>query len=120
MDEKTIQKIFFQIRKEKKQILIVEPRRYPNVLQFLHILTLPVVGFVSYNLISLFGSTITNSDLLTGITRFLLVPFFMTWDHILGASRRYHPTEIKTMGNEMGLNMFHHSDLVFDYYILQP
>lgn len=120
MDEKTIQKIFFQIRKEKKQILIVEPRRFPNALQFLHILTLPMTGFVSYNLISLFGSAITNSDLLTGITRFLFVPFFMTWDHILGASRRYHPTEIQSLGNEMGLKMFHDSDLVFDYYILQP
>jgi hypothetical protein len=44
----------------------------------------------------------------------------MTWDHILGASRRYHPTEIQTIGNEMGLKMSHHYDLVFDYYILQP
>jgi SAM-dependent methyltransferase len=120
MDEKTIQKIFFQIRKEKKQILIVEPRRFPNALQFLHILILPVFGFASYNLISLFGSAITNSNLLTGITRFLLIPFFMTWDHILGASRRYHPTEIQMMGNENGLKMVHYADLVFDYYILQP
>ena len=119
MDEKTIQKIFFQIQREKKQLFIVEPRRFPNLLQFLHIITLPIFGFVSYNLITLFGSAITNSDLLTCITRFLFVPFFMTWDHILGASRRYHPNEIQTMGNEMGLKMFHHSDLVFDYYILQ-
>lgn len=119
MDEKTIQKIFFQIRKEKKQIFIVEPRRFPNLLQFLHIITLPIFGFVSYNLITLFGSAITNSDLFTCITRFFFVPFFMTWDHILGASRRYHPNEIQTMGNEMGLKMFHHSDLVFDYYILE-
>jgi 2-polyprenyl-3-methyl-5-hydroxy-6-metoxy-1,4-benzoquinol methylase len=118
MDETTIKQIFLQIRKNNKTMFIVEPRRFPTLLQFLHILTLPVVGFISYNLISLFGSTIVSENVAYSIPRFLLVPFFMTWDHILGASRRYKLEEIELFGSENGLKTIHYNDALFDYYIL--
>ena len=166
MDEKTIRLIFSQIREKNITMFIVEPRRFPNIIQFLHILTLPIFGFLSYNMISLFGSAITSDgltlsqnkkstfiqcpnghsindvisfgnssdfieqtpklgvcsskELIDGISRFLLVPFFMTWDHILGASRRYSLEEIENLVNEQGLKMVHHSDIVFNYYIIKP
>lgn len=118
-DENTIKQILLQIKKEKKKLFIVEPRRFPHFLQFLHILTLPAFGFISYNLITLFGSAMVSDNLFNSITRFVCVPFFMTWDHILGASRRYNPEIIKMYGNEIGLKTIHYSDLVFDYYILE-
>jgi len=118
MDENTIKQIFSQIRKNNKTMFIVEPRRFPNLLQFLHILTLPVFGFISYNWITLFGSALVSDNVINGIIRFLLVPFFMTWDHILGASRRYKLEEIELFGNEIGLKTVHYSDALFDYYIL--
>ena len=118
MDENTIKQIFVQIRKNNKTMFIVEPRRFPNLLQFLHILTLPVFGFISYNFISLFGSTIVSENVAYSIPRFLLVPFFMTWDHILGASRRYKLAEIELFGNETGLKTNYYADALFDYYIL--
>jgi SAM-dependent methyltransferase len=120
MDESTIQKIFDQLQKKDVKMLIVEPRRYPDVIQYLHILTLPIIGLLSYSIISLFGSTIVAKNPLNGILRFLMVPFFMTTDHILGASRRYSLCEIENMGKKSRLQTFHHSDLMFDYYILVP
>jgi len=119
MEEDTILKIFSQIREKKMTFLIVEPRRFPNILQYLHILTLPVVGFLSYTMISLSGSVIVSDDVISGITRFLLVPFFMTWDHILGASRRYSLHEIESLGKKQGLETYHDSDMMFDYYIMK-
>ena len=120
MDEITIQKIFDQLQKKDIKILIVEPRRYPDLIQYLHILTLPITGLISYSIISLFGSSIVAKNPLNGILRFLMVPFFMTTDHILGASRRYSLEEIETLGKKSRLQTFHYSDLMFDYYILVP
>jgi hypothetical protein len=119
MDEDTVRKIFSQIRENNIAIFIIEPRRFSTIIQFLHILTLPIFGFLSYNFISLFGSTIVSDNPINSISRFLLVPFFMTWDHILGASRRYSLKEIEGLGNQTNLKTFHHSDLMFDYYILK-
>jgi SAM-dependent methyltransferase len=120
MDETTIQKIFNQLKQKDVKMLIVEPRRYPDAFQYIHILTLPITGFISYNIISLFGSTIVANNPINGILRFLMVPFVMTVDHILGASRRYSIDEIECMGKNSGLKTFHYSDLMFDYYILVP
>jgi len=116
MEPDTVGKVFEQIRKNNMTIFIVEPRRFCNVLQFLHILTLPLFGLVFYSVISLCGSAIVADNVFYGIMRFLLVPFFMTFDHILGASRRYSAEEIESMSN--GLKLYHYWDWTFDYYIL--
>lgn len=118
MNEDTIGKILSQVREKNMIFFIVEPRRFPNVLQYLHILTLPIFGFLSYTIISLFGSAIVSDNIINGITRFLLVPFFMTWDHILGASRRYSLKEIEELANQKNMKTIHHSDMIFDYYII--
>jgi SAM-dependent methyltransferase len=118
MDEKTIMQIFDELKKNNMKMFIVEPRRYPDLIQYLHILTLPISGLISYSLISLYGSAIVADNPLNGIMRFLLVPFFMTLDHILGASRRYSLNEIESMAKNSGLKTFHYSDLMFDYYII--
>jgi hypothetical protein len=120
MDENTIQKIFYQLKNYNIKMFIVEPRRYPNIIQYLHILTLPFTGFILYNIISLYGSTIVADNPFNGVIRFLLVPFFMTFDHILGASRRYSLNEIISIEKNSKLETFHYSDLIFDYYIITP
>jgi hypothetical protein len=89
------------------------------LLQFFHILTLPVFGFVFYSVVSLAGSAIVADNPLYGLMRFLLVPFFMTFDHILGAARRYCIKEIQSMGRKNGLETYHYYDWTFDYYILR-
>lgn len=120
MDENTIQKIFDQMQKKDIKILIVEPKRYSDIVQYLHILSLPIIGLLSYSIISLFGSAIVASNPLNSISRLLMVPFFMTFDHILGASRRYSLQEIETMAKKSNLKTFHYSNMMFDYYILIP
>jgi SAM-dependent methyltransferase len=119
MEPSTVQKIFGQIHKNNMTILIIEPRRYCYPLQFLHILTLPVFGLVFYSLVSLGGSAIVADNPFYGIMRFLLVPFFMTFDHILGAARRYSVENIQSMGHKNGLETHHYYDWTFDYYILR-
>jgi len=119
MEPATIQKIFDQIRQNEMTLFIVEPRRFCNILQFFHILTLPVFGVVFYTIVSMFGSAIVADNPLYGISRLLLVPFFMTFDHILGASRRYYVDEIRFMGANSELETYHYYDLTFDYYVLR-
>jgi len=119
MDPSTVEKVFDQIRKNNMTLFIVEPRRFCYLLQFFHILTLPVFGFVFYSVVSLAGSAIVADNPLYGLMRFLLVPFFMTFDHILGAARRYCIKEIQSMGRKNGLETYHYYDWTFDYYILR-
>jgi len=116
MDPTTVKKVFAQIRENNMTLFIVEPRRFCSILQYLHILTLPVFGFIMYSLICLGGSAITADNPFYGLIRFLLVPFFMTFDHILGAARRYSAEEIESMSS--GLKVHHYWDWTFDYYIL--
>ena len=119
MDPSTVEKVFDQIREHNMTLFIVEPRRFCLLLQFLHILTLPLFGFVFYSLISLGGSAIVADNPLYGLMRFLLVPFFMTFDHILGAARRYCIKDIHYMGQNNNLEIYHYYDWTFDYYILR-
>jgi hypothetical protein len=119
MDPDTVQKVFAQIRQNNMTLFIVEPRRFCFLLQFLHILTLPVFGLVFYSIISLGGSAIVADNPLYGLVRFLLVPFFMTFDHILGAARRYCIKDIQSMGHKNDLEFYHYYDWTFDYYILR-
>lgn len=116
MDPSTVEKVFEQIRENNMTLFIVEPRRFCSILQYLHILTLPVFGLITYSLISLSGSAIMADNPFYGLVRFLLVPFFMTFDHILGAARRYSVEEIESMSS--GLKVNHYWDWTFDYYIL--
>ena len=79
-------------------LFIVEPRRFPFLIQYLHILSLPFIGLILYTIIAIFGSgNITNTNPLLGLKRIVSVPFFMTMDHIIGASRRYSVKEIETI-----------------------
>uniref|UniRef100_A0A6C0B2J5 Methyltransferase domain-containing protein n=1 Tax=viral metagenome TaxID=1070528 RepID=A0A6C0B2J5_9ZZZZ len=116
MDPTTVEKVFEQIRENNMTLFIVEPRRFCSMLQYLHILTLPVFGLIAYSIVSLGGSAIMADNPFYGLMRFLLVPFFMTFDHILGAARRYSVEEIESMSN--GLKLYHYWDWTFDYYIL--
>ena len=116
MDPSTVKKIFEQIRENDITLFIVEPRRFCSILQYLHIFTLPVFGLITYSVISLGGSAIESDNPFYGLVRFLLVPFFMTFDHILGAARRYSAEEIESMS--CGLKVHHYWDWTFDYYIL--
>ena len=126
MDKETILTILSNIRdgrpdytKPPISIFIVEPRRFSRFFQFLHILFLPLFGFPMYFFICLFGGSGMNADsFLNNFTRILLVPFFMTMDHILGASRRYSYEEINDMARENGFSTIKHSDMIFDYYII--
>jgi hypothetical protein len=119
MDPSTVEKVFDQIRQNNMTLFIVEPRRFCYILQFLHILTLPMFGLVFYSPISLGGSAIVADNPLYGLMRFLLVPFFMTFDHILGAARRYCIKEIQAIAHKNGLKSYHYYDWTFDYYILR-
>lgn len=125
MDKETIHTILSNVRdgrpdykKPPIPIFIIEPRRFSRFFQFLHILFLPIFGFPMYFLICLFGSGMNADSILNNFTRILLVPFFMTMDHILGASRRYSYEEINEMARENGFSVITHSDLIFDYYII--
>jgi hypothetical protein len=113
-----IDNIFKQIYDAKTSLFIVEPRRFPPLIQFLHILFLPLFGMFFYTLISLFGSSIQNMPF--SIYRIFIVPFFMTLDHIIGASRRYCVDDLQYIAKEHNLEVSHHKDLIFDYYIIQP
>jgi len=119
MDPATVEKIFHQIKVKEKIFFIIEPCRYCTILQYLHILTLPIFGFLFYTIVCLFGSVMVALDPVSAFLRFLLVPFFMTFDHILGASRRYSVERIRKIGSLSALKTYHHSDGVFDYYILR-
>jgi len=125
MDPDTIHAILSNIRdgrpdytKPPVSILVVEPRRFSRFLQFLHILLLPMF-FPVYFFICLTGSAM-QSSILNNVVRILLVPFFMTMDHILGASRRYSYEEIQEIAKENGFSAIHYSDWIFDYYIIKP
>ena len=118
MDPDTIRTILSNMRHDTP-LFIVEPRRFSRILQFLHILLLPILGFPVYFFICLTGSGIHSESIINNLVRILLVPFFMTMDHILGASRRYSYEEIKEMAEENGYSTIHYSDWIFDYYILK-
>lgn len=126
MDKETIHTILSNIRdgrpdytKSPIPIFIIEPTRFSRIIQFLHILLLPLFGFPMYFFICLFGGSGMNAEsVLNNITRILFVPFFMTLDHILGASRRYSYEEINEMARENGFSTIKHSDMIFDYYII--
>ena len=125
MDSDTIHAFLSNIRdgrpdhtKPPISVLVVEPRRFSRFLQFLHILLLPLF-FPVYFFICLTGSAM-QSSILNNLVRILLVPFFMTMDHILGASRRYSYEEITEIAKENGFSAIHYSDWIFDYYIIKP
>ena len=101
-------------------LFIVEPRRFPFLIQYLHIASLPIIGLILYTIITTFGSgNISTTNPFIALKRIVSVPFFMTTDHIIGASRRYSVKELETISVNSGLKMYHHSDLTFDYYIIK-
>lgn len=118
MDEETISSIFNQIVINNTSMFIVEPRRFPFIIQFLHIILLPF-GLIFYTIICLFGSMFHDTNIINSFIRILTVPFFMTFDHIVGATRRYSFNKIKTIANKYNLTSFHYYDNTFDYYIIR-
>ena len=120
MDESTIHSLYKICSERDTCLFIVEPRRFPFFIQYLHIISLPFIGLVLYTMISICGSgNILKNNILLALKRILTVPFFMTTDHIIGASRRYSLKEISDISYNYGLTVYHHYDLTFDYYIIK-
>lgn len=112
----SVKDLFKQIRRANTSLFIIEPKKYPYFMQILHILTLPIFGMIFYTFACIFGSGIM--DFPYGLYRIGIVPFYMTFDHIIGASRRYSVCELEILASQYGLNVYHHSDYMFDYYII--
>jgi len=120
MEESTIHSLCKICSDRDTCLFIVEPRRYPFYIQYLHILSLPIIGLILYTMISLCScGNILKNNILLALKRILTVPFFMTTDHIIGASRRYSLKEINDISYKNGLTVYHHCDLTFDYYIIK-
>jgi hypothetical protein len=111
-----INKLFNQIQISNTSLFIIEPKRYSYFLQILHILTMPIFGMIFYTFICIIGSGTMNFPY--GLYRIGIVPFYMTLDHIIGASRRYSICELELFASQNNLTLYHHTDNIFDYYII--
>ena len=116
LNANSIKKLFNQIQHSNTSLFIIEPKRYSYFLQILHILTMPIFGMIFYTFICIIGSGTMNFPY--GLYRIGLVPFYMTLDHIIGASRRYSICELESFASQNQLTLYHHTDNIFDYYII--
>jgi hypothetical protein len=118
MEPHNINNLFNIVHSNNTSLFIVEPRRFSTLIQYLQILLLPFFGLICYTLICLFGSFLIPRNIINNIIRLITVPFFMTFDHIIGASRRYTKNQIENIATNNNLKLYHYCDLTFDYYII--
>ena len=118
MEPDDINKLFYTVHNNNTSLFIVEPRRFNTIIQYFQILLLPFVGLLFYTLICLFGSFLIPRNIINNIIRLITVPFFMTFDHIIGASRRYTKKQLEKIASNNNLNLYHYCDMTFDYYII--
>ena len=119
MDINSVNSIFKQVAENNISLFIVEPRRFPKLIQFVHILTLPIFGLIIYTIICLSGSLLQSDNIFDAIQKVISIPFLMTVDHIIGASRRYSIDELNEIALVYSLNIEHYYDTTFDYYIIK-
>jgi hypothetical protein len=112
----SIKNLFNQIQNAKTSLFIIEPKRFSYILQILHILTMPIFGMIFYTFTCIMGSGILNFPF--DLYKIGIVPFYMTMDHIIGASRRYSICELQQLASQYQLKVYHHTDYIFDYYII--
>jgi hypothetical protein len=119
LTKKEINSLLIQIKRNKQNLFIVEPVSFSRIFQFLHILTIPIYIPILYTYIYIICSLKSNDLIINKIVNFIITPYILTIDHIIGASRRYNKTEIQKLSKNNNLTLYHHNDNFFDYYIIK-
>lgn len=118
LDKDHINSLFRILKKTNKKLFIIDPRKYNDFIHIIHLLTLPFFGIIVYSYITFFGSARSSNNILESIIKFLLVPFFMTLDNIIGGAKRYDSKEIIKYAREHNLNVHYHESFTQSYYII--